>query len=98
MAKKLSKNEVVNLARLARLKLSDVEIIKYQKDLNSILKYVEALNGVDTSGLEPTLQVTGLENVTRPDKVRKQLSSPEQLLSITPDRKDDYIKVHRMIK
>jgi len=104
MVFKMSKNsslsieQVVNLARLAQLKLTDVEVKTYQKDLNAIFKYIEVLDGVAIKDVKPTSQVTGLENVTRPDEVRKQLATPQQLMALTPKHEDGYIKVKRMIK
>ena len=98
MSKTLTKDQVIALARLARLQLDTDEISSYQKDLNSILEYVEVLDGVDVSGLKPTSQVTDLENVTRSDDVQAQLSSPDELLSVTPEVQERYIKVRRMIK
>jgi len=98
MAKKITRDQVVNLARLANLKLTESEADGFIKDLNAILDYIEVIDGVDTEGLEPTSQVTGLENSTRPDEVRKQLSTPEQLMKLTPNSQKGYIKVCRMIK
>ena len=66
---KISAADVKRLARLCRLKLSDQEVDKYQTELSSILNYVEILQSVDVSGLEPTSQVTGLHNVVRPDEL-----------------------------
>ena len=97
MSKKLSKEQVVHLARLAKLELSEDEIEKYQEDLSSILEYFEMLQDVDTTGLEPTSQVSGLTNVMRQDAVQEQKASPESLLMGAPRSQDGYIKVHRMI-
>jgi len=93
----LTKEEVLKLAQLARLRLSDAEVEQYAKELNAILGYVEQLSDVDTKGLKPTDQVTGLQNVMRPDTVREYTAGPAKLLAQTPDKKDQYIKVHRMI-
>lgn len=97
MSKKLTKDDVLNLARLSKLDLTASEVERYIKELNEILDYVELLSDVDTSGLKPTTQVTGLINVMRKDEVRTQLATPSQLLGIAPDTKDCYIKVKRMI-
>jgi aspartyl-tRNA(Asn)/glutamyl-tRNA(Gln) amidotransferase subunit C len=93
----LNKDEVLKLARLARLRLSEDEVQKYAEELGEILGYVEMLSKVDTSGLAPTNQVTGLQNVFRPDTVAEYQAKPEKLLSLLPNRKDDYIQVKRMI-
>ena len=64
---KLSAADVRKLARLCKLRLTDEEIGRYQNDLSAILEYVNVLQNVDISGLEPTSQVTGLTNVVRAD-------------------------------
>ena len=94
---KLSKEDILKLAFLARLKLSDHEVEKYQKELSSILEYAQQLDSVDVSGLEPTYQVTGLTNVARQDEVIDYGISTEDLLSNVPAREGAYIKVRRMI-
>lgn len=93
----LTKEEVLKLARLARLRLSEAEVAKYTHELEEILGYIEQLSKVDTNGLEPTNQVTGLHNVFRPDEVVEYQARPEKLLALQPNRKDDYIQVKRMI-
>lgn len=65
----LSNEEIQHIAKLARLGLKDGEAEKFLQQLNDILGYVEQLKEVDTEGVEPTSQVTGLENVSRTDVV-----------------------------
>ena len=97
MSQKITKDQVLKLAQLARLKLTDDEVVKFTSELDSILDYVSLLDGADTEGLEPTSQVTGLVNVFREDKVREQEATPDELLERAPDSKDNYIKVRRML-
>lgn len=94
---KLTREEVLKLARLARLDLTDEEVATFQEQLSEILQYVEQLQSVDISGLKPTNQVTGLENVTRPDEVRDYGYAPAELLKNVPSVQDNQIKVKRMI-
>jgi len=94
---KLSRDEVLKLAKLSRLALSEEEITKYQKELSSILDYFERLSQVDTTGLEPTYQVSGLKNVMRSDTVVLQQATPDELLARVPKKEGRYIKVGRMI-
>lgn len=94
---KLSKEDILKLAGLARLGLTDVEVTKYQKELTSILEYVELLNSVDVSGLKPTYQVSGLTNVARSDEIIDYGVSPKELLKNVPALDGKYIKVRRMI-
>ena len=73
------KIDVGHVARLANLTLSKREQDKFEKQLSGILSYVEKLKEVDTINVEPTSQVTGLENVTREDKASPSLSQRDVL-------------------
>lgn len=97
MPKLLTSKQIVSLARLARLRLTDAEIEKYKLELSEILDYINILDDADVDGLMPTTQVTGLINVLRDDVVADQPSNPDTLLGIAPDRQGRYIKVKRMI-
>lgn len=98
---KLSKDDVLKLAKLSRLQLSDDEVEQYQQELSAILDYVAQLESVDTTGLKPTYQVTGLtsedENATREDVITDQVSH-DQLMSNVPSSEGRSIKVKRMVK
>lgn len=94
---KLTRDDVLRLARLARLELSEDEIVKFQDELGSILGYVEQLKDVDMTGLEPTTQVTRLKNVTRKDEPIDYTANQQELLKNVPDVHDDHLKVKRMV-
>lgn len=94
---KFSAADIRKLARLCRLRLTDEEVSKYQNELSSILAYVEQLQDVDVSGLEPTSQVTGLTNVVRDDVEIDYGVSPQDLLKNAPAQQDAQFKVKRMI-
>ena len=93
----LSRDDVLKLAQLARLDLTDEEVEEYSRELTEILHYVEQLQSVDVAGLGPTNQVTGLTNVTRPDEVKNYGYDPKELLKNVPSVEADHIKVKRMI-
>jgi aspartyl-tRNA(Asn)/glutamyl-tRNA(Gln) amidotransferase subunit C len=93
----LTRDDVLKLAQLARLDLADDEVETFKNELDEILQYVEMLDNVDVSGLEPTSQVTGLVNVTRDDTVKNYGYTPDDLLKNVPERQDDLIKVKRML-
>jgi len=93
----LTRDDVLKLARLARLTITDDEVETYRTELSEILKYVEQLQTVDVSGVQPTAQVTGLTSVMRDDAVTDYGASPDELLRIVPSKQDRYIKVKRMI-
>jgi aspartyl-tRNA(Asn)/glutamyl-tRNA(Gln) amidotransferase subunit C len=94
---KLTRDDVLKLARLARLQLTDEEVAEFSEELSEILQYVEQLGGVDVAGLQPTNQITGLTNVTRPDEVEGYGYEPSELLKNLPAAEDKQIKVNRMI-
>src|SRR5687767_12203811 len=93
----LSREDVLKLARLARLTITDEEVEKYRAELSEILKYVEQLQGANVDGLEPTSQVTGLKNVMREDEIADYGVSPDDLLKIAPKLEGRHVKVKRMI-
>lgn len=92
--KTLSREEILHLARLAKLKLTEEEVKKFQTQLSSILDYVSQLNKVETKNLEPVSQITGLKDVTRYDEISGSRSlSQEEALKNAPNKKDGLIKV-----
>ncbi|HKU18527.1 MAG TPA: Asp-tRNA(Asn)/Glu-tRNA(Gln) amidotransferase subunit GatC [Candidatus Saccharimonadales bacterium] len=93
----VTRDDVLKLARLARLTLADDEVERYQQELTEILRYVEQLQSTDVSGLQPTSQVTGLKNVMRDDEVQDYGVSSDDLLRLVPHVQDKQIKVKRMI-
>jgi aspartyl-tRNA(Asn)/glutamyl-tRNA(Gln) amidotransferase subunit C len=93
----LTRDDVLKLARLARLDLTNEEVDAFRKEMSAILDYVALLDDADVEGLEPTSQVTGLKNVMREDSVVDYGVSPEQLLRLAPKTQDGQIKVNRMI-
>lgn len=97
MSKQLSKDDLKKLARLARLELTDDELDEYVIELSEILNYVEMLSDIDTNGLKPTNQVTGLTNVTREDQEYDYGYKAADLLKNVPLVKDDQIQVKRML-
>lgn len=94
---KLSRDDVLKLARLSRLELTEAEIEQFRGELSDILEYVEQLQKVDTKGLKPTYQVTGLSSVMRKDEVVNYGASPKELLKNVPSTIGGQIKVKRVL-
>jgi aspartyl-tRNA(Asn)/glutamyl-tRNA(Gln) amidotransferase subunit C len=89
----LSAVQVAHIAKLARLTLKEREADTMSKELSSILTYVDLLSEVNTEGVEPTAQVTGLESVFREDAVRQSEVDRDHLLECSPLRiVDDQIE------
>ena len=94
---KLSRDDVLKLARLAKLDLSDDDLDRFAQEISEILGYVEQLQSVDLKGLDPSYQVTGLTNVTRQDVIKDYGVSREDLLKNLPAQEDGQIKVKRVL-
>lgn len=91
------KINVEHVAHLARLRLSEEEKEKFGVQLSSILAYVEKLDELDTSGVEPTSHVLTIDNVMREDGLSPSLSADEALLN-APDRADNFYRVPKIIE
>lgn len=78
----ITPEQAKHIAKLARLGLKDEDVEKFSRQLSNIMEYVEKLNEVDVKDVQPTSQVTGLENVMREDE-EKRFSSREELLKCT---------------
>ena len=93
----ISREDVLRLARLSKLQLTDDEIDALASDITAILGYVEQLDELDTEGVEPTYQVTGLTSVWRADEVEMGDVSRDELLSLAPESTDNQIKVQKVL-
>lgn len=90
------KINIDHIAKLASLPLTDEEKEKFGKQLSSILDYFEKLNQVDTSKVEPTSQVTNLENVFKDDETKPSLSQ-EDALKNTNSKHNGFFKVKAIL-
>jgi aspartyl-tRNA(Asn)/glutamyl-tRNA(Gln) amidotransferase subunit C len=93
----ISRKDVEDVARLARLALSDEELERMRAELDAILAYIDKLSALDTSGVEPTSHAVPLVNVMRDDEVRDSLPQAEMLAN-APDRVGDLFRVPRIIE
>lgn len=95
---KLTKQDVLKLAKLSNLKLTDDEVAKFTEEITAILGYVDQLQTVDLEGYEPTSQVTGLVNVTRADEPKDYGADQKTLLQNAPATEEGQFKVKRMVQ
>lgn len=93
----ISREDVLHLAQLSSLQLSDDEIEGLQTHIGNILGYVQQLNELNTDGVTPTYQVTGLQNVWRSDVVGKMPVTREELLALAPASADHQVKVPKVL-
>ena len=91
----ITEEQMRHVANLARLKLTDDEIEKMDRQLDAILDSIEKIQELDLSGVPPTANPLDLSNVLRPDEPRPEFSQ-EQALSPAPERVDDLFAVPRI--
>jgi aspartyl-tRNA(Asn)/glutamyl-tRNA(Gln) amidotransferase subunit C len=89
---RLSREQVLHIAELAKLGITEEETERFAEQLSEILDYAEMLNRLDTDAIPPTAQAVTQRNVTRPDQVRPSLT-PAEVLANAPQRQDDYFRV-----
>ena len=94
---KLTSEEVLHIARLARLGLSEGEIDRMREQLSNILENFEILQQVDTAGVPPTTQSIALRNVTSDDEVMSSLP-PEDILANAPRKENDFFRVRAVLE
>lgn len=86
--------EVARIASLARLSLSHDETAQAAVDLSGILSHFSALSDIDTSGVLPADDASGLKNIVRKDEaVAEAIASTESVLKNVPRMKDGYVQV-----
>lgn len=93
----ISQDDVHHLAQLSGLQLTNDEESNLRDDISNILDYVELLGELDTTGVEPTYQVTGLQNVWREDTVIDSGVTREQLLVLSPASANNQVKVPKVL-
>ena len=94
----LASREVQHIAKLARIDLTEEEIMRFQKDLGSILEYVDILREVDISSLPVQGHAPLLQNVTRQDAAKAEDSQKRQrLFAMAPTIQDGYLKVKSIL-
>jgi len=94
---KLSREEVLHIARLARLGVSDEDVEKARKQLSNILENFEVLQAVDTTDVPPTAQSINLSNVLREDEKCASLSQ-EEILANAPQQEENFFKVRAVLE
>ena len=94
---KITRHEVERVANLARLRFDEVEMERFTHQLNAILAYIDKLNELDTSGVEPTYHVLDLVNVFREDEIQPSLPK-EAALANAPEQADSFFKVPRIVE
>jgi len=94
----ITKKEVEHMSKLSRLGLSEKEKGKFSKELSSILEFINKLNKIEVDKIEPTAQVTGLENISRKDSAKERTKKEtDKLLNLAPDIENRQVKVKAIL-
>jgi aspartyl-tRNA(Asn)/glutamyl-tRNA(Gln) amidotransferase subunit C len=94
---KLDRDIVLHIAKLARVELSDAEVETFSTQLSEILTHFDALNAVNTDGVEPTAHTLPLTNVMADDVARPSLPQDE-VLAMAPNTEDGYLRVRAVLE
>lgn len=89
---KLSREEVLHIALLARLGLTEAEVEKFSEQLSQLLENFESLQQVDTTDVPPTAQSIALQNVFRSDEIAESLP-PAEVLANAPRREGEFFRI-----
>lgn len=92
----LSRNEVLHVAKLARVGLTEADVTKFQQQLSQILDHFELLRRIDTDDVPPTTHTLPLESVMSPDEPEASLPR-EAVLANAPLAQDDYLRVRAVL-
>ncbi len=93
----ITNDDVRHLAQLSSLQMSDAEVELLRADIEKIINYINQLDELDTDGVEPTYQVTGLQNVWRDDEIIDSSVSRQQLLALAAEQSDNCVKVPKVL-
>ena len=96
MAQKIDQDQVRKVAKLSRLDLTKAEVEEFTGQLSAILDYVEKLNELDTTGVEPLAHCLPISNVLRKDCARESLGT-DKVLANAPQRNDEFFKVPKIL-
>jgi len=92
----IQQTDILKLAHLARLKMTEEEATAMQADMVKILEFVSQIEAMDLDGVEPLVYLSDRENVLRDDQPNEAMTQ-KQALSNAPDANSDYFKVPRFM-
>lgn len=93
----ITRDEVLRIAKLAKLKLTEDEVALFQEQLGRMLEYFREIEKLDTEHIPPMKHVLDIPTVLRPDEPRPSVS-PEEALKNAPKRRDNYFEVPRVVE
>ena len=93
----VSKEEIIHIANLANLNLSEEEILKYSKEITDILEFTQIVNDINTDEIKETIGINGEYNVFRKDEIKEPIPKNE-LLKNAPSECDGMFRIPKVIK
>jgi aspartyl-tRNA(Asn)/glutamyl-tRNA(Gln) amidotransferase subunit C len=96
MSSRITRDDVVHVARLARLELTDAEVELFTEQLAAVLDHADDVEALDTAGVPPTAHPLPIVNVFRDDVARPSLDRGE-VLAMAPAAEDDRFRVPRIL-
>lgn len=93
----VSKQEIEHVAKLARLNLTEQEKDKFSNEMSGIITFVDKLNELDTTGVEPTAHVIPIQNVFREDNIEPSYNR-EKILQNAPSQKEGCFLVPKVVE
>lgn len=93
----IKREEILHLAELSNISLSDQQIDDLTKDLENIIGYISQLDELDTEGVEPSYQCFDMVNVWRDDVIEKPEATNDEMLGLAKEIKEHQIKVPRVL-
>ena len=94
---KLTRDDVLHIALLARLGLTEAEVERFREQLSNILENFEVLQQVDTTDIPPTAQSIALQNIVRDDEAAESLPQ-SQILANAPQKEGNFFKVRAVLE
>lgn len=93
----VSKEDVIHIAKLARLEFSDEELEKYTKNMSDIVDFANSLSKIDVSGVEPTNHILEIKNVFRKDEIKPSYDR-EEILKNAPTKAGGCVSVPKVVE
>jgi aspartyl-tRNA(Asn)/glutamyl-tRNA(Gln) amidotransferase subunit C len=92
----ISREEVLHVARLARIGLTEADVEKFRQQLSTIIEHFDVLRQLDTTGVEPTTHTLALQSIMEDDEPRDSLEQ-EDVLQNAPQQQDGYLRVRAVL-
>ena len=93
----ITRKDVLHLAELSNISLSEEQIEPLIRDLDNIVNYFSQLDELNTENVEPTYQCFDMQNVWREDEIKEFEANREDLLALTVEREDNQVKVPKVL-